>query len=190
MIIVSLLGMDSYEAIETTKKLHALLVKAYGVKDEELEFFAPESFIIHDGVEQTNYRLNLRIEAPEAYQGKEKEVKDLIFDALRDVAVQFRILFVYFKPEHEYLHIDESYPIYMTDKNTVKVGNGEEKEEKENYEEEYEEPYMGDIIGEFDKYLKEHPNASDKEVYEALSGIREEVNSRHHEDSPKDSEGK
>ena len=40
---------------------------------------------------------------------------------------------------------------------------------------------MGDIIGEFDEYVKKHPNASNREIYEALSGIREEVTSRHYE---------
>ena len=57
----------------------------------------------------------------------------------------------------------------------------EDEEEVDEYSEEYEEPYMGDIISEFDEYIQKHPDATNEEVYEALSGIRESVTRRHHE---------
>ncbi len=180
MIIVSLLGMDNYEAIETTKKLHKKLVEAYNISEEELEFFAPESFIIHNGIEQTNFRLNIKVEAPREYENKEKEISAIIFDALKDIAVHLRVLFSYFERKNEYLKLDDSYPAYMTDNNTVKVDDHEEKEETQNFEEEYEEPYMGDIIEEFDNFVKANPDATNKEVYDALVGITKEVTDKHH----------
>ena len=72
----------------------------------------------------------------------------------------------------------------MTDKNMVKAEEAhdhEHEEEVDEYSEEYEEPYMGDIISEFDEYIQKHPDATNEEVYEALSGIRESVTRRHHE---------
>lgn len=181
MITVSILGMDYYEAIAKTKLLHKKLVEAYQIDDDELEFFAPESFIIHDGHEQTSFRLNIKVEAPYTQQDKEELVKDIIFDALKDVAVHFHLLFTYFDPEHEYFKIDDSYPMYMNDHNTVKADDHDHEDEQQNEEETYDEPYMGDIISEFDEYVKSHPNASNQEVYEALSGIRNKVTERHHE---------
>lgn len=186
MIIVSLLGMDRYEAIEKTKKLHQRLVEAYGIEDNELEFFAPDSFIIHDGMEQTSFRLNVKVEAPFDDQDKEDIVKDIIFDELKDLAIHIRVLFTYFDPEHEYLKIDDSYPEYMSEKNTVKADchdDDDDEETRQDEEETYDEPYMGDIISEFDEYIKKHPNATNEEVYQALSGIREKVTASHHEDS-------
>lgn len=186
MITVSLLGMDSYNAIEVTKKIHSKLLSIYSCRDEDLIFFAPESFLIHDGIEQTSFRLNIEVEAPEYYQDKEVEIKDAIVDSLKDVAIHFRVLFRYFNPEHEYLSIDDTYPEYMTDSNMVKAETDHDHEhEHENddqdYEEEYEEPYMGDIIGEFDAYIQAHPDATNDEIYQALSGIRESVTAKHHE---------
>ncbi len=189
MIIVTLLGMDTYQAIDETRKLHSALVKAYGCKDDELEFFAPEGFIIHDGVEQTSFRLNITVDAPKSYSIKEKEIKDLLFFSLKDAAVHFRVVFRYFDPANEYVRLDDTYPTYMTDSNTVKSEKDHtdevNKEADKNFEEEAEEPYMGDIIGEFDKYIKDHPDATDKEVYDTLMGIRTEVTEKHHQEEAK-----
>ncbi len=185
MITVSLLGMDHYYAIDVTKKIHQRLVEIYRCKDEDLIFFAPESFLIHDGFEQTSFRLNIEVEAPETYIDKEKEVRDALFEALSDVAIHFRLLFRYFEPEHEYLKIDDTYPEYMNDNNVVKAEHDHDEEEEEgsdeDYSEDYEEPYMGDIIGEFDAYIQKHPDATNEEIYQALTGIREKVTERHHE---------
>lgn len=41
---------------------------------------------------------------------------------------------------------------------------------------------MGDIIGQFDEYIKKHPDATNEEIYQALSGIREDVTEKHHKD--------
>lgn len=191
MIIISIYGMDYYEAIAKTKKLHKPLLEAYGIQDDELEFFAPESFIIHDGYEQTSFRLNIRVEAPEQYKDKEQKVKEILLEGLKDVAIHFRILFTYFDPAHEYLSIDDTYPKYMNDSNTVKAETEEEadaKEEDQEYEETHEEPYMGDIISQFDAYIQEHPNASNDEVYRALTEIREDVTAKHHATSEENEE--
>lgn len=183
MIIVSLLGTDRYMAIDKSKALQDELARIYGVDKDEVEFFAPESFIIHGGMEQTFFHLNLRIEAPYEMQDKEESVLLFLKDQFKDMTVHLRVLFSYFDPEHEHVLFDAEYPKYMNDKNVVKVdhSHSEESDEEWTEEEEYEEPYMGDIIGEFDRYVQEHPDASDKEVYEALTSIRKEVTKKHHE---------
>lgn len=183
MITVSLLGMDHYEAISKTKLLHKKLKEAYGVEDNELEFFAPESFIIHDGFEQTSFRLNVKVEAPYEEQDKETIIKDIIFEALKNVAIHIRVVFEYFEPEHEYISIDPDYPEYMSEKNTVKADDHDHDDyfDPTEYDEIHDEPYMGDIISEFDEYIKENPDASNEEVYAALAGIRDKVTASHHE---------
>lgn len=185
MIFIKLFGMDSYEAIRYTKMLQTKLANLYDVSENEIEFYAADGFIIHNGFEQTNFRLNVEIEAPEQFEDLENEVKDTICDCLREenVAVHFHFIFNYFDPIHEYLLNDDSYPLYMTDKNTIKAESEEEVDTSSDNddEEEYDEPYMGDIIGEFDEYVKNHPNATNREIYEALAGIREDVTNKHFE---------
>ncbi len=179
MIIVSLLGTDPYNAIDYTKRIHKGLTEIYGIDSNDLEFFAPASFIIHDGMEQTSYHLNVRIEAPYDLQDREEAAVNYLKDAFKDLAIHVRILFSYFDSEHEHVFFDSDYPAFMTESNVVKAdSHHEEAEEEEDFAEE-EEPYMGDIIGEFDAYVREHPDATDREVYEALTGIRKDVNDRH-----------
>lgn len=181
MIIISLLGMDQYYAIDVTKKLHHELINIYGCKDEELLFFAPQSFLIHNGIEQTSFVLEVRIDAPEIYKDKELRVKDYLTSALQDISIHFHFLFNYFRPHHEYLVKNEDYPLYMTEENTVKASvQEEENDEDSNYSEEYDEPYMSDIMEQFDNFLQSHPHASNSEVYHAITNIRDDVSKSHH----------
>ncbi|MFA6829977.1 MAG: hypothetical protein WCR67_04670 [Bacilli bacterium] len=192
MVIIKLFGMDIYQAIPESKKLHARLVKLYDIPDNELEINAEEGFIIHAGHEQTSFRLDVTIKAPEQYEEMENEVKDTILDALKDVSVHFHLIFEYFNPEHEYTILDDSYPLYLTDDNTVEAEeeghNHVDEEEHEDDEEEYDEPYMGDIITEFDEYVKKHPEATNKEIYEVLAGIRDEVTAKHQQEKAEEKE--
>ncbi len=180
MILISLLGMDIYQAEALSKKLHKPLVEAFACDEDELNFYAPSSFIIHDGVEQTAYRIEVIVRAPYEYQEHEKEVVDILLKFLDEVAVHQHIVFNYFDEEHEYIRIQDDYPTYMTETNTVKTDADNHDEDEKTEEEMYDEPYYGDIISEFDEYIKEHPDATDKEVYEVLSGIREKVTAEHH----------
>lgn len=181
MIVVDIMGIDTILAISEEKKVHQDLANIYEIDEEDLIFRALEGFIIHNGVEQTSFLLDLKIQAPTEYIKKEEEVKAYLFNAFKDVSIHKRILFTYFDEERETIFKDDDYPLYMSDKNVVHIQH-ENEEEYDEYEETHEEPYMGEILSEFDNYIKEHPNADEKEVYEVLSGIREKVteNKHHH----------
>lgn len=183
MIIISLLGMDHYNAIDVTKKLHQGLVEIYGCEDDELLFYAPQSFLIHNGVEQTSFILHIDVDAPETYISKEEEVRDFLSESLTDIAIHFHFNFRYFAPEHEHLVANEDYPLYMTEDNMVKasVQDDDDFDTDDNFDEEYEEPYMDEIMEEFDTYLQAHPDISIDEVYKKISEIRETVIARHHD---------
>lgn len=179
MIVIDIMGIDVINAISEEKKVHKDLCAIYSIDEEELIFRAIDGYVIHDGVEQTSFLLSLEIQAPSEYIDKEDEVKAYLYNAFKDVSIHKRILFTYFESERETVFKDETYPLYMSEKNVVHVEHDHDEDEYyDDYEEKYEEPYMEDILSEFDNYLKDHPNATNKEVYEALSGIREEVNTK------------
>ena len=83
MITVELLGIDSYLAQDLCKDVHEGLANMYETKAEDILFFAPESFLIYKGLEQTSYRLNIVVEAPNKYLPLEKKVADYLgFDVV------------------------------------------------------------------------------------------------------------
>ncbi len=183
MILISLLGMDMYQAIDFSRKLHDPLVKAFGCSDDDLNFYAPSSFLIHNGTEQTSFWIEVRVIASDEYRHCQERVSEILVKALDDVSVHQHIIFSYFDEDSEVIHTDPDYPLYMTDSNTVRAEehHHNEDEEEEDLEEE---PYYGAIISQFDEYIKEHPDATNREIYEVLAGIREEITARN-----KDSKG-
>ena len=49
----------------------------------------------------------------------------------------------------------------------------------EELEEEMDEPYMGNILSRFDEYIKDHPNATNEEIYQVITDIRKEEEDKH-----------
>ncbi len=164
MVIVTIKGMDVYHIMKKTKELHPALVSLYNLKNEEdLIFYAQEGYVTHNGVDQTSFVLFVYIDADKEYKGKEKEVTRKIKQILSDTAIHFYFRFTYKDKDEELLLKDDSYPLYMKDDNMVKVDSDHDHDE---------EPFMGDVIGEYEKYIDENPNASPEELYKALMNIK------------------
>lgn len=155
MITVSLLGVDKCLAPELVKKIHNKLADLYESNPEEVIFYAPESFLIFDGVEQTSFQLNIVIDAPKKYKNLEKNVANYLLKALTDFAIHIHVLFRYFEEENEYSYINEDYPRYMTETNVLKYDD----EDDENAEE----PYLGNVFADYEDKFNLEPEESDEE---------------------------
>lgn len=185
MITITLLGCEGILSEEISKKLTKNLAKAINVDINQIIFIGADSFISHNGQEQTRFLINLKIELPNKYNKKEikSKILDELLPILKNYAIHQRILFDFFDEANENIFLDPDYPQYMNDSNMVKVQNEQDDEVDDDAysedEEDYNEPYMDDIISQFDEYIKKHPNASSDEVYKALTEIREEVTDKH-----------
>ena len=127
MITISLLGVDKYLAPELVKKIHQKIANLYESSPEEVIFYAPDSFLIYDGVEQTSFQLNVIVDAPVKYKGLEKNVANFLLKSLTDYAIHIHVQFRYFESENEYSYINEDYPRYMTETNVLKYDEAEKK---------------------------------------------------------------
>ena len=171
MVLVSLRGYDHIELIRITKSLHKGLAEILGCNREDLVFYAPESFIIHEGAEQTSFFLDIEIEAPEKYRGKEDEIVEFLKKSLEEIVIHFRVLFTYFDESNERVFFNEDYPRFMNDSNTVKVDehDHDDDEEEDGEEEEEDDVYYGNILSAYDSYMAEHPNATAEEITDFLN---------------------
>lgn len=150
MINITLIGQDIFLAAEIDKGMLKSLAKLYEVKEEEIIVSAHESFLYHDGVEQTSYHLLVRVEASKKYGACEELVAKYLLHYLKKYAIHIRVYFVYFSEENYYEEINEDYPLYLKESNIV-----EEDFPDSSQEEEDEEIYHGNIFEEFDKLVKE-----------------------------------
>lgn len=143
MITVSLLGGDQYLAPEIVSGIQTKLADLYETDPEEIVFYAPDSFLIFNGVEQTSYQLNVVVEAPRRLAVTEKSVAQYLLKSLQDYAVHIHVLFRYFDPEHEYAFVNPDYPRFMTASNSLKFDADDEPAETES---DMEEPYLGNAF--------------------------------------------
>ncbi len=141
MITISLLGVDQYQAQAFVADVQDEVAQAFEVSPEEILFYAPDSFLIYRGVDQTSYQLNVVVSAPRKYEVMEKQVADVLIKIFKENHVHVRVLFQYFAPQNEYEYTNEDYPRFMTQDNMAHFEAMEEDDEKEGIE-----PFLGDAF--------------------------------------------
>ncbi len=146
MIIVKLLGIDQYQAEDYVRALHSSFAQIFEVDEKEILFYAPDSYLIHKGIEQTSYVLNIEIEASEKYKILEEKAAEYIAKLfMNQICIHVRILFSYFEEEREHLFFNEDYPKFMNDDNMAHFEASEDEEE----------PYMGNAFEDYEKRVEE-----------------------------------
>lgn len=146
MIIVKLLGIDQYQAEDYVRALHSQFAQIFEVDDKEILFYAPDSYLIHKGIEQTSYILNIEIEASEKYKVLEDKTAEYISKLfMNQICVHVRILFNYFDEEREHIFFNEDYPKFMSEENMAHF----------EVEDENQEPYMGNAFEDYEKRVEE-----------------------------------
>lgn len=159
MIIIKLLGVDQDQAESFTRDVHDQIAQAFEVEPEDLVFYAPYSFNIYKGIEQTSFFLNIEVEAPSKFKVLEKQASQVLYKAFNETHVHIRILFTYFDEENEYLYFNEDYPKFMTDSNMAHF----------DVEDEDTEPYMGNAFADYEERVKAKEQEQAKEERERLA---------------------
>ncbi len=147
MITIDILGLDQYVTGTYSKNHSKNLASLFECSVDDISFYAPNSYIFHDGVEQTSWNTIVRIHAPERYVVFEKKIAKYILETLKEFAINISIEFYYYELEHHYAYNNEKYPHFLSDDNLVNV--------EEETLEEGEELYEGNIFEDFEKKLEE-----------------------------------
>jgi hypothetical protein len=146
MIIVKLLGIDQYQAEDYVRALHTQFAQIFETEEKDILFYAPDSYLIHKGIEQTSYIVNIEIEAPEKYKPLENKASEYIAKLfMNQICVHVRVTFNYFDEDREHVFINEDYPLYMTDENMAHFDTEDEDSE----------PYLGNAFEDYDKKVEE-----------------------------------
>ena len=87
MITITMLGLDPYLLRQVSKNLTEKLADIYEVSEDEINFFAPEGLLVHNGVEQNTWNIIVKVDAPLKVKVLENKVVKLIHEYTKDLCV-------------------------------------------------------------------------------------------------------
>ncbi len=157
MIILEFYGLDPFVVGEVSNEITAKVANLYEVNADSVNFIAHESMVYHDGVDQGSWHILVKVNAPKRSELVQDLVADLLFNTLREVAINVEIIFEYYSDDHHVLRVNPDYPRYMSEDNIVEIDDEIDNEkirfDDEDDEDEEEDIYTGNIFQDFEKKL-------------------------------------
>lgn len=119
MINIYVYGLDQFVIGDESVELTKALAKLYEVSEDDINFIAPSDMVFHKGVEQTSWRVIVEVKAPEELERLQAQAKEVIIHYLSEIAIHIEITFFYYCRHDHFLHVNDSYPLYLTEANAV-----------------------------------------------------------------------
>lgn len=135
MITVKIIGIDPYSLRNLSKDLTGELANLCEVDEKDINFYAPEGLLVHDGVEQNTWNVHVNVEAPRKIKVLEQQIADVLAGYVKHIAIHVTVIFNYYLAEERHEYINKEYPVYLTEENEVTIE--EENSENDNLEEVY-----------------------------------------------------
>ena len=113
MITISFLGLDQFVVGRYSKEHTKALASLFETSEDEINFYAPNSMVFHNGVEQTSWNLIVIVKAPTKYKPLEKVVAKYLLETLPLFSIHIELEFEYFETSSRYEKINPDYPRYI-----------------------------------------------------------------------------
>ena len=171
MITIQILGLDQFVVGHYSSDHTGSLAAAYGVEENEINFYAPNSMVFHNGAEQTSWHTLVIVRAPRSLEKYEDAVADYIIRTLCEFSVHLDVQFDYYDESKRHTAFNPAYPRYIAAENIRDtsldqdylpgLGDDGSQEEEESPEEEKEpdllnpeDVYLGNAFEGFEDALK------------------------------------
>ena len=148
MINVFVYGLDQFVVGELSSDVSSSLAKLFEVSEDDVNFYAPNNMVFHNGVEQTSWHVLIEIKAPSEIKRVQSQICELFKHSLLEVAIHLEIVFYFYNRSDRVIEINNDYPRYLNEENMVNVESDYEEDMKEG--EGDDEIFTGDIFGNFD----------------------------------------
>lgn len=150
MITLTFYGLDQYIVGNLSKAMAHNLADLYEVSEDDINFIAPNSMVFHNGVDQTSWNLLVRVNLPKKLLVLQNEAAEIIMQMVQGPTIHVAVEFYYYPEDNRYERINDDYPRFITEDNTVDI---EEDYDEEGYieGEGEDEVYTGDIFEGFRK---------------------------------------
>ena len=121
MITLIFYGLDQFVVGELSKEMTPSLAKLYEVKEDDVIFVATDNMVFHSGVEQTAWNALVHVHAPLKVSVLQDQVSKFILESIGNVAIHKTLEFYYYSQDNRFEKIDETYPRFMAEENTIDV---------------------------------------------------------------------
>lgn len=147
MITLIIYGLDQFVVERLSAEMTKNLAELYEVDEDEINFVAPNNMVFHKGVEQTSWNILVHVHAPMKVSVLQNDAAALINAMIGELAINKAIEFYYFSQDNRYEFINDDYPRFITDENSVDLEDEDEccDDDCHDHEEE-EEIFTGDIF--------------------------------------------
>ncbi len=142
MITIQILGLDQFVIGRYSRENTGNLAQLFHCGEDDISFYAPNSMMFHNGVEQTSWNILVVVLAPSRFKNVEKEVADYIGKSLGLFAINMNVVFNYFEEENLHVYRNPDYPLFISHDEireqeiTMQFGEMPEDDEIEESEEE------------------------------------------------------
>ena len=99
MVTIFIYGLDQFVVGRLSREMTKGLAKLYEMKEEDINFVAPNNMVFHNGVEQTSWNIIIHVHAPMKVSVLQDLVKQFIFKSIGELAIHKTIEFYYYDDE-------------------------------------------------------------------------------------------
>ncbi len=146
MITLFIYGLDQFVVGDISKNITSNLAKVYETDADNINFVAVNNMVFHDGMEQTSWHTIINVKAPEQCHILQDKVKHILTEAFKSFTINIEIYFDYYHLHHRQLFINEDYPRYMSNKNSIEIDSDYEDVDDS-------EIYTEDVFRDFEERL-------------------------------------
>ena len=180
MITIQVLGLDQFVVGRYSRENSGNVAQILECDEADISFYAPNSMMFHNGVEQTSWNTLVVVLAPKKYQAVESAAADFLMKSLSFFSINVEVVFQYFEESSHYSFVNKEYPRFITtdeirdDSASMEFGDvpefmegeedlAEQQEEEENCDcghhhhihEEEADIYLGDAFEGFEERYEE-----------------------------------
>ena len=114
MITIQILGLDQFVVGHYSADHTGNLAQLFETEENDINFYAPNSMIFHNGAEQTSWHTVVIVRLPEKFHPLEDAVADYLLKTLTEFSINVEVQFDYYEEHHRHVSINPNYPRYIT----------------------------------------------------------------------------
>ena len=114
MITIQVLGLDQFVVGRYSRENTGNLAQVFECEEKDISFYAPNSMMFHNGVEQTSWNTLVKVLAPRKYAPLENAAAEFLGKTMNLFTINLEVIFEYYDEENRHVFLNKDYPEFIT----------------------------------------------------------------------------